>query len=157
MNWKNIPFEPQYEVSICGDIRNIETKHIKSLRKDRYGYSRVTLYPSGKTYTVHRVVARVFFGDSPTLQVNHKNGNKTDNRVDNLEWCTASHNTRHRDTVLKSKWTGQMNPFSKLSFKEVKAIKYHHDGLSNKEVAKLYNTTAENVRRIRKGERWSHV
>lgn len=61
IQWKTIPFEDMYEVSSTGEVRNRQTLHIKSQRYDRYGYKRVTLYPSNKTYTIHRLVMLVFF------------------------------------------------------------------------------------------------
>lgn len=61
--WKIIPHEQGYEVSSLGRIRNRITLKIKSLRFDRYGYKRVTLYPSGKTYTIHRLVMLTFEPD----------------------------------------------------------------------------------------------
>lgn len=157
--WKIIPFEDEYEVSSLGKVRNIKTKHIKSLRPNRDGYLRVTLYPSGKTYTAHQLVARVFL-DNPDkhLQVNHINGDKEDNTVNNLEWCSCSHNSRHRDTVLLSKWKGALNPSATLKISVVKEIKYtDFNGKNNREIGDIYGVSAEQVRRIRSGERWSHI
>ena len=155
--WKIIPFEDAYEVSTEGKVRNKSSKHIKSLRSDRYGYLRVTLYPSGKTYVVHRLVAKVFLENENT-EVNHLNGDKTDNRVSNLEWCSASQNARHRDTVLSRKWVGHINPMATLAVETVRKIKYgEFPGLNNKEIGDKFKVSSEQVRRIRSGQRWKHI
>lgn len=67
-------------------------------RVDKCGYPYVTLFKDGvrKYPKVHRAVLMAFSGgDAPPLQVNHKNGNKQDNRLENLEWVTASENRKH--------------------------------------------------------------
>jgi len=157
--WKTIPFEDKYEVSSEGKVRNIESGHVKNLRFDRYGYLRVTLYPSGKTYTVHKLVASTFLNKpAGCTEINHKNGNKEDNSLTNLEWCTSSYNARHRDTVIISKWKGQLNPSATLDIDTVKSIKYgDFPKLNNREIGDIFNVSAEQVRRIRNGERWGHI
>lgn len=155
--WKIISFEDEYEVSSEGRVRNKSSKHIKSLRFDRYGYLRVTLYPSGKTYTVHRLVAKTFL-ENEDSEVNHINGDKTDNRVSNLEWCSASHNARHRDKVLSRKWVGHMNPSATLSVDTVREIKYGDFlGLNNRQIGDKFKVSSEQVRKIRSGQRWKHI
>ena len=157
--WKTIPFEDSYECSNKGRVRNKNSKHIKSLRFDRYGYLRVTLYPSGKTYTVHQIVGRTFLErGSEDTEINHKNGIKTDNSILNLEWCDSSKNAKHRDTKLRSKWKGQLNPSATLTPDVVKEIKYgDFSGLNNREIGDIFNVSSEQVRRIRSGERWGHL
>ena len=80
-DYKVIPFEDNYEVSDKGNVRNINTQHVKSLRYDKYGYLRVTLYPSGITYSTHRLVGRVWMSDtfSEGLQIDHLNAKRDDN------------------------------------------------------------------------------
>ena len=70
--------------------------HFLKLRKDKYGYLHVKLTIGGKRkgYFVHRLVMLAFVGDSD-LQVNHKNENKVDNRLDNLEYVTNKQNSRY--------------------------------------------------------------
>lgn len=158
--WKIIDREPEYEVSRTGEIRNIRTGHIKSLRRDRYGYPRVTLYPSGKTYTVHRLVAKAFLDNPENLkQVNHKNGIKTDNSVNNLEWCTLQYNCKHRSSVLyPDSIKGSSNPQAVLNDDSVRRIKYGDlSTLSNVSVGNMLGVTPEQIRRIKKGDRWAHI
>jgi hypothetical protein len=91
-------FADYYEVSNQGAVRNSRTGTIMTPRKDRGGYLTVRLYSNGRTSTrfVHRLVAEAFIAKQPGLDiVNHLNGDKTDNRMENLEWTTHSGNIRH--------------------------------------------------------------
>ena len=98
-------YEALYEVSDLGRIRSL-TKADVELKPHvtPKGYARVSLFKEGKTknHFVHRIVAATFKGVSE-LQVNHINGLKLDNRINNLEYVTASRNLQHAyDTGLKS-------------------------------------------------------
>lgn len=96
--WSVIVEHPRYEISNTGHVRNRYTGRILRGARDRDGYLTVMLYTDGDKYTkkVHRLVAQYFLEPDPLRdQVNHKDGNKLNNHVSNLEWCTRSENTRH--------------------------------------------------------------
>ena len=99
--WKDIPgYENLYQVSSYGNVRslNYRNKHIThnlKLYLDKHGYYRVDLHKNGKIekWLVSRLVATVFIPNPHNLpQVNHKDENKTNNNVKNLEWCTNEYN-----------------------------------------------------------------
>ena len=97
-----VPFT-RYEVSNQGRARNARTGQVLKQSKDSRGYLKVNLFYQGqsKTCNVHKLVATAFLeGWREGLEVNHKNGVKTDNRAENLEWVTSSENHQHARDVL---------------------------------------------------------
>lgn len=102
--WKQIPgYEGLYEVSSDGEVRSNKRattsgKILKQYVSKRNGYCYVCLSKDNKATTkrVHGLVASAFFGERVEgSQINHKDGNKRNNRVENLEYCTQSENMRH--------------------------------------------------------------
>jgi len=95
----------RYEVSSLGRMRHAKRKKPLQLTEQRKGYLVFCAYIKGKikTFKVHRQVALSFCeGWREGLQVNHKDGNKHNNRATNLEWVTASENIRHDRYVLRN-------------------------------------------------------
>lgn len=96
--WENIQdYNGTYQVSTYGNVRNAVTGRFKKPTVTSRGYLRTQLSRNGanKRVFVHRLVAEAFLGVSD-LQVNHKNSDKKDNRLSNLEFVSASENQAHR-------------------------------------------------------------
>lgn len=104
--WKKINEAPMYEVSENGVVRNTHTGNLVKQRPN-YGYMYVSLMINGKAHQrrVHRLVALAFIPNPENKSdVNHIDGNKANNCVSNLEWCTASENLHHAyETGLREK------------------------------------------------------
>ena len=103
--WKDVVgYEGLYEVSNLGRIRNKKRNTMVTLL-DNNGYHRVELWKNNKRrrYMLHRVVAQTWIpnDDETKTQVNHINEIKTDNRVENLEWCTVSYNNKYGNRIQK--------------------------------------------------------
>lgn len=110
--WKDIVDFPNYQISNLGNVKSIDrytkAKDNEIIHRKEFllkgfinkkGYRQVTLYDINKkpkTMRVHRLVAEAFIQNKNNLpQINHINGNKLDNRVDNLEWCNDIDNKHH--------------------------------------------------------------
>lgn len=108
--WKDIEgYEGLYQASNLGRIKSLiyhngTQERILVPRTNRNGYSQVLLYKDGnhKTFLVHRLVGKTFLQKSDISfdQINHLDGNKTNNKIDNLEWTNSMLNNRHRVRVL---------------------------------------------------------
>lgn len=107
--WKNIEDWATYEISNLGRVRTIATGLIKKPFVHKKGYLRVQLEISGykRNLRVHRLVAMAFIPNPDNKPaINHKNFNKGDNNVINLEWVTDEENRKHyTDEVIKCKIT----------------------------------------------------
>ena len=159
--WKDIPeYEGLYRVSNTGKVMSLTYNKIRKLRKDEIGYLRIGLNKNNKcrNHLVHRLVLLSFIGKSD-LQCNHKNGNKQDNRLDNLEYVTRKENMAH--AVLKGLviYDGEKNNNSKLTQGQVDFIK----SMANKKVDRGYwvklshnfKVSTNEIWRIRRGLSWN--
>jgi hypothetical protein len=126
-----------YSVSDRGDIRNDRTGRIKATVQMNRGYMQVALWKDGigQKQLVHRIVATAFIPNPHNKpQVNHINGIKADNRVENLEWATESENQVHRYRVLKkAKTTWNVDAENDARRKVVRCI----------ETGRLYRSISE--------------
>jgi hypothetical protein len=166
--WK--PFvghELKYEVSDFGRIRRIYidgSTSIVSLRYFTNGYAhfRIVSGTKRKCHLVHRSVMAAFIGVPPEgYEVNHKDSNKANNRLDNLEYVTHRENIahmiksgRHRIVTV----CGEKSPHSKLKASQVlEIIELVKNGIQKTEIAKKYGVTAPNIGSIAKGRTWKEV
>lgn len=92
--WRKIEGKPNYSVSDCGEVRNDKTGRILKQTEHRCGYLHVMLGRKTVPLYVHRLVALAFIPNPDGKpQVDHINGDKKDNRAENLRWVTASENS----------------------------------------------------------------
>lgn len=173
--WKDIKgFEGIYQISNNGEVKSLERKTFnngtkteniikeKILKKplDKDGYIIYCLFKNNKRFSLkaHRLVA-IEFIDNPQNkpQVNHKNGIKTDNSVDNLEWVTAKENSVHATQLgLNYQLGGELHHMSKLTAKQINEIFdfYLNKNITQKEIARIYNVSQTQINRILNKKRW---
>lgn len=175
--WKDIPeYEGYYKISNIGNIKAV-TREIKnrwgriSVRQGMLkapvqngdGYFTIYLCKNGlrKKFFIHRLVAIAFISNIENKpDVNHLNGIKTHNHVDNLEWVTKSENTKHAYRMsLKIPMRGELNGRVKLTEEKVIEIKqrYNTGNVSYRILANEYNVDKALIARIIKGKSWPHV
>ena len=161
--WKWIEgFEGLYRVSNFGRVYSEKTKKFLSQnRVTKDGYIHVALRKNGKVYErrVNRLVAEAFLPNpenKPT--VNHKDGNKLNNHVDNLEWATKEENMQHAYKLgLKKPIRGCDHRSSKLTKEQIseikKTYKRYKKGFGSVALAKKYGVDSSTILRIVQGKR----
>lgn len=114
--WKDIEgYEGLYQVSNLGNVKSLNKRkgRILKLTKDHFGYLRVNLYKDFKykIHKVHRLVAQAFIENSNNYPIiNHKDEDKTNNKVENLEWCDHKYNNNYGTVRKRQKQTATNNP-----------------------------------------------
>lgn len=166
-DWRDIPgYEGVYQVTSDGRVKRLagstKCKRDRILRPGvSRGYYSVSLCVSGKPKhaEIHQLVLLTFVGPSNGLWVNHKNGIKKDNRLENLEYSTPSENTKHAyDTGLRGKNYGEKNGLAKLTAQQVIEIRSLIDqGYTHKQISPIYGVGCTTISNIRTGLCWSTV
>ena len=170
--WINIiGYENSYQVSSFGRVKSLDRKIVYGEDNGQYhtkksqilkptlsgGYETVSL--SGKTFTVHSLVAKHFVkGYQEGFVVNHIDYNKTNNFYKNLEWITQEDNIKHNKTTLRGNF-GESQKDAKLDSNKVLGIKklIEDNILSQNKIAKLFDVSPTTISDIKKGKKWNHV
>ena len=147
-------YHDRYIAFSDGRIANANTGKVLSPGKMSKGYMTVCLYDGSvpkkpKSFLVHRLIAVAFLGDCD-LQVNHKNGDRSDNRLENLEWVTNQENIDHARNVLGKTGHGTANGRCKIPPEVV--VKIKEKGRTAVEWAKELGCHVDYIRQIRRGE-----
>lgn len=146
-----------YEISDDGDIRNARTGRVIKQFVGKDGYLRTQI--AGKTRLVHRLVALTFVpSDVGKDFVNHKDGNKQNNRASNLEWCTRSENMKHAYQHQLKSSIGVKNGRHKLSNEDVLFILEHYaprdKRFGAKALAEQFGVAHQTVCAVISGQNW---
>jgi len=168
--WRDIPDFEGYQVSSFGRVKGVDRlrKGKTGLRLtngqemkqvlNKKGYPEVRLRKNGcHTRLVHKLVASAFMTKPEgCTQINHLNGIKTDNRLENLQWVTSSQNQLHAYKLgLQPSRAGESNGRAILTDKKVTALKeLYNSGKSAKEVSEIMNINLYTVRQIISGRTW---
>lgn len=176
--FKTIPSFPDYQVSNFGRVKTKKRKlryvHAVTKRElyresvERFlkvqfnkltGYKFHQLYKEKKMHNkpIHQLVADAFLSKGNNEVINHKDGNKHNNCVENLEWCSNAYNHEHATkTGLLAK--GESVKSSKLNSNMVHAIKWFlNKGVSHSELGKAFKVSRSAISLISGGKTWKHI
>lgn len=161
--WKDIPnYENHYQVSNTGKIRSIKKDKplIMKSRKNNSGYLLIGIFKNGmrEVLLLHRLIAMTFL-KNPYFKktVNHKDGNKLNNNLSNLEWNTLKENIQHasKNGMMKGNRTpGSTRPYTKLNWQNVKEIRDLISIYNCRQIAELYGVSKSNIEFIINKHTW---
>lgn len=174
--WKDVVgFEGLYKVSnlgnvmgmgkswVCGMYNGIRVKPDSICKQsiETNGYKQVwlSINGEGKNYLVHRLVGKAFLENHENKKdINHKNGDKTDNNLENLEWCTRSENIIHAfKNNLKKPSRGSKHGMSKLKEDDVLKIRELAGEHTKLELAEMFGVGRRSINDIVNHKSWQHI
>jgi len=175
--WRTLYNNSDYRISSLGNIvrkrktikcnykgkphtRVLKEKKIAThINKNKYRYTNI----AGKTCTVHRLLAFAFIkNDDPKnkTNINHKDGDRSNNSLDNLEWVTYSENSQHAyNNELRTGTLGENTKSAKLSTDDVLSIKWmlENKNMTQQEIADNFNITRSVISAIKRGVSWDYI
>lgn len=167
--WKTIPsWKGYYQASNLGRIKSLArividkngvekpiTEKVVGTSLGPYGYKRAHLKPGKNLVKVHTLILITFIGPRlPGFECCHNNGNKIDNRLENLRWDTSSAN--EKDKAIHG-GLSYVPPGAKLSVENVLWIRRNKKRANNKITAKQFGVAENTISRIHAGETWAHL
>jgi hypothetical protein len=170
--WKTIPGYSRYQINNKGILRSLNYKNSRKTKilkpaVDQGYYKTVILGDDNKykTVRIHKLVMLCFIGECKiNYEANHKDGNKLNNKLENLEYCTHSQNVQHSyDNGLQIPLRGEKNSSSKLKDFQVIEIRLYvkkHGYLKDrKQLSIKYNISESALKDIASGRRnsWKHI
>jgi len=153
--WVLSSINSNYYISNYGEVKNVKTGKLLKPMVTKKGYHRVDL--GYKTYSIHRLVATEFINnESNKPQINHIDCDKSNNRADNLEWCTNGENQQHAIlNNLKTIYKGVEVVNHKIN-NDI-AINIFNSNEPQRVIAKKYNVSQRLVLNIKKKRAWVHI
>lgn len=149
--WKKHPDIEKIEVSTFGRVRSVKGHYYTSFPING-GYLKIGFRVNGKCVNklVHRLVAQTFIKNTDNLpQVNHKDGDRANNNIDNLEWCNASYNAKYREKYGISNTESQGHPVFAINLTNLKVSRYQ----SQSEAGRALGVYQTNIAKVVKGKR----
>jgi hypothetical protein len=161
-------YEGCYEISNLGRVKSLKRKGVpKDIFKStctnpNHGYIDIQLRLNNKVSTkkLHRLVAQTFLKNPLDLPVvNHKDGNKINNVLDNLEWCTHKENILHAHKMgLTNMCRGNNHHNIKIKVEDLcKVFNMKKEGFKNYEIAKIFDVNPATISKILKGKRQTNL
>lgn len=166
--WRDVVgYEEFYKVSNCGRVKSVRfgKENILNACVSRKGYLQVHLRKngSGKSFEVHKLVALAFLPKPDgEFEIDHIDGDKSNNRVDNLEWVTHGENLRRAyERGLRFPMSGSHHKLSKLTDDDVRYIRANyipgHCEFGARPLARRFNVSKSTIERIIYGEAYKNV